>query len=108
MRGGQGAQFHLPIIEGVDIVEAMADFAGADAEGCTYATTLSGEPLYEQDFTKPTAFVIGNEGAGLSLDAINAATQQVRIPMNNKLESLNAAVAAAVCLFERQRQAAKA
>lgn len=103
LRGGQGAQFYLPIIEGVDIVETMTHF-----EGSSYATTLVGEPLYAQDLTKPTAFVIGNEGAGLSRDAMNAATQQISIPMNAKLESLNAAAAAAVCLFERQRQAIKA
>ena len=103
LRGGQGAQFYLPIIEGVDIVETMTHF-----EGSSYATTLVGEPLYAQDLTKPTAFVIGNEGAGLSRDAMNAATQKISIPMNAKLESLNAAAAAAVCLFERQRQATKA
>lgn len=101
LRGGQGAQFHMPIIEGVDIVEAISAFSGA-----SYATTLQGEPLYDYDLTKPTAFVIGNEGAGLSNGAINAATQQVSIPMHQQLESLNAAAATAVCLFERTRQAA--
>lgn len=100
LRGGQGAQFHLPIVEGVDIVDAIANFSGN-----SYATTLAGERLYGHDLTKPTAFVIGNEGAGLSLDAMNAATHQVSIPMNGKLESLNAAAATAICLFERTRQA---
>ena len=76
LRGGQGAQFYLPIIEGVDIIETMTHF-----EGSSYATTLVGEPLYAQDLTKPTAFVIGNEGAGLSRDAMNAATQQISIPI---------------------------
>lgn len=99
LRGGQGAQFHLPIVEGVDIVEAVEGFAGA-----SYATTLAGESVYAQDLTKPSAFVIGNEGAGLSQQAIDAATQQVSIPMHAKLESLNAAAAAAICLFECQRQ----
>lgn len=102
LRGGQGAQFHLPIIEGVDIVDTLAVFSGS-----SYATTLSGSSLYEQDLTMPTAFVIGNEGAGLSRDVIQAATQQVSIPMNVQLESLNAAAAAAICLFERQRQVSK-
>ena len=99
LRGGQGAQFHLPIVEGVDIVEAIKDF-----NGNTYATTLAGESLYGYDLTKPTAFVIGNEGAGLSPEAINAASHTVSIPMHDKLESLNAAAAAAICLFERKRQ----
>lgn len=102
LRGGQGAQFHLPIIESMDIVESIKGFVGS-----SYATTLSGESLYDQDLTQPSAFLIGNEGAGLTSHAINAATTQVSIPMNAALESLNAAAAAAVCLFERQRQATK-
>ncbi|PCI55790.1 MAG: rRNA methyltransferase [Methylophilaceae bacterium] len=99
LRGGQGAQFHIPLIEGVDMIETLAGFAGN-----SYATTLAGDVLYDYDLTKPTAFVIGNEGAGLSVDAISAATHQVRIPINEKLESLNAAAATAICLFERARQ----
>ncbi len=99
LRGGQGAQFYLPIVEGVDVVETLNQFSGN-----SYATTLAGDSIYRQDLTLPTAFVIGNEGAGLSRAAINAATYQVSIPMHPKLESLNAAAAAAICLFERKRQ----
>ncbi len=99
LRGGQGAHFHLPIIEGVDIIEAIKDF-----NGNTYATTLAGDSLYGYDLTSPTAFVIGNEGAGLSRGTINAASHEVSIPMHEKLESLNAAAAAAICMFERKRQ----
>jgi TrmH family RNA methyltransferase len=100
LRGGQGAQFYVPIIEGVDIVSALQNFAGN-----TYATTMQGESLYAQDLTQACAFVIGNEGAGLSNKALQAASHQISIPMNKNLESLNAAAAAAVCLFERARQA---
>ena len=99
LRGGQGAQFYVPIIEGVDIVSALQNFAGN-----TYATTMTGESLYAQDFTKPTALVIGNEGAGLSDKVLKVASHHVSIPMNKNLESLNAAAAAAVCLFECARQ----
>ena len=99
LRGGQGAQFLLPIFEGVDIVEAMQSFAGK-----SYATTMQGESLYAQDLSQPTAFIIGNEGAGLSAKVVQAATHQISIPMHQNLESLNAAAAAAVCLFERKRQ----
>jgi RNA methyltransferase, TrmH family len=90
----------VPIIEGVDIVSALQNFAGN-----TYATTMQGESLYAQDLTQASAFVIGNEGAGLSNKALQAASHQISIPMNKNLESLNAAAAAAVCLFERARQA---
>jgi TrmH family RNA methyltransferase len=99
LRGGQGAQFYLPIVEGVDIVETLSQFAGN-----SYATTLAGDAIYQHDLTLPTAFVIGNEGAGLSRTALNATTHQVSIPMHAKLESLNAAAATAICLFERKRQ----
>jgi RNA methyltransferase, TrmH family len=99
LRGGQGAQFYLPIVESTDIVETLVGFAGN-----SYATTLTGDGIYQQDLTQATAFVIGNEGAGLSREAINATTHQISIPMHAKLESLNAAAAAAICLFERKRQ----
>jgi TrmH family RNA methyltransferase len=99
LRGGQGAQFYLPIVEGVDMVETIKTFSGE-----SFATTLEGEALYDHDFTNPTAFIIGNEGAGLSADAISAATHQISIPMHASLESLNAAAATAICLFERTRQ----
>ena len=99
LRGGQGAQFYLPMIENVDIVEAIKNFSGN-----TYATTLDGESLYTQNLTAPSAFVIGNEGAGLSRAAIAATSHKISIPMNTQLESLNAAAAAAICLFERKRQ----
>jgi len=101
LRGGQGAQFNLAIIEGVDLPEAIRGFKGE-----TYATTLDGESLYAQDLTKPSAFIIGNEGAGLSGKLIQAASRKISIPMHQNLESLNAAAAAAVCLFERVRQSA--
>jgi RNA methyltransferase, TrmH family len=99
LRGGQGAQFHLHILEGVDLLETMQNFAGK-----TYATTMDGESLYAQNFTQPSAFIIGNEGAGLSQKVLNAASAQISIPMQQRLESLNAGAAAAVCLFERARQ----
>ena len=99
LRGGQGAQFHLPIVEGVDLLEAMQNFAGK-----TYATTMSGESLYAQDFTQASAFIIGNEGAGFSQKVLDAASQQISIPISKNLESLNAGAATAVCLFERARQ----
>jgi TrmH family RNA methyltransferase len=99
LRGGQGAQFNLPIIESANLLEIIASF-----NGNTYATTLNGASLYSQDLSRPTAFVIGNEGAGLSEKVVQAASHQISIPMHSQLESLNAAAAAAVCLFERKRQ----
>lgn len=100
LRGGQGAQFVLPIVERADLIEELNNF-----HGNSYATAMHGESLYAQDLTQPTAFVIGNEGAGLRKQTIAAATKAITIPMaESSVESLNAGAAAAVCLFERMRQ----
>lgn len=100
LRGGQGAQFVLPIVERADLIAELNNFKGS-----SYATAMQGESLYAQDLSQPTAFVIGNEGAGLRKETIAAATKVITIPMaDSSVESLNAGAATAVCLFERRRQ----
>ena len=60
--------------------------------------------MYDVDFTKPTAVLVGGEGAGLPKEIAAIADARVSIPMHGGVESLNAAVAAAVLLYEAQRQ----
>jgi len=100
LRGGMGAHFVLAIEERVNLPEKAAAFAGL-----TVATSLNAtQSLYDLDLTGPIAFIVGNEGAGMTADLLAAAGVQVRIPMPGKVESLNAAAAASICLFERVRQ----
>ncbi len=103
LRGGQGAQFILPIIENADLIDTVQHFAGK-----SYAMTMQGESLYTQSLTGASLFVVGNEGNGISPQLLQTCTQQVTIPMAGQgllaIESLNAAAATAVCLFECQRQ----
>jgi len=99
LRGGQGAQFVLPVVERTDLVKIAENF-----EGLTLATTLDGDALYSFDLKQPVAFIIGNEGAGLSDKLVRSAEREVSIPMADNVESLNAAAAATICLFERVRQ----
>lgn len=100
LRAGMGAHFRLGIRGDVDLFEVARDFSGT-----VVATALhAGKSLFDLDLRGPVAFVIGNEGAGLSPDMRNAAGEVVSIPMPGAVESLNAAAAAAVCLFERVRQ----
>lgn len=101
LRGGQGAQFVLPVVERADLLAVAGSFHGQ-----ILATNLRGESLYSFDLTQPVAFVIGNEGAGLSDAMLNAASHKVTIPISKNVESLNAAAAASICLFERVRQVA--
>lgn len=100
LRAGMGAHFALAIEERVDLAAKLAAF-----RGLSVATGLHAEKsLYDLDLRGPVAFLIGNEGAGLSPALQGAASETVTIPMPGRIESLNAAAAAAVCLFERVRQ----
>ena len=100
LRAAMGGHFVLDIHEDAALTDIAAGFNGA-----TFAATLqASDSLYVYDYTGNIAFVFGNEGAGLSEQMINAVHHEIRIPMPGKVESLNAAAAAAVCLFEAARQ----
>lgn len=71
----------------------------------TFAAHLRGENFYDQeDYRRGTAFFIGNEGNGLTDELAGKADRWVRIPMEGKLESLNAGVASAILMYEAARQ----
>ena len=101
LRAGMGGHFVLDIHESADLIAVAETFPGA-----LYAASLDAEgSLYECDLRGAVAFAIGNEGAGLSA-ALQQRARTVRIPMPGAVESLNAAAAAAICLFEAVRQRA--
>ncbi len=100
LRAGMGGHFALSIHESMDLPVVAAAFQGkifAAAPGAK-------NKLYDCDLRGHIAFVIGNEGAGLSESLLAVASQRITIPMPGRVESLNAAAAAAVCLFEAVRQ----
>ena len=69
-----------------------------------FGTHLSGTDFYEADLTGPAAFLIGNEGNGLSEAVAATADRLLKIPMEGKVESLNAAVSGSVVAYEAYRQ----
>jgi RNA methyltransferase, TrmH family len=102
LRAAQGAHFSLKITESVDL-EAYV----AAAKQTSYALALQATTsLYECAFKAPSIVLIGNEGAGLSSALLKVSNRLIRIPMPGKVESLNAAAAAAICLFEIVRRRA--
>lgn len=104
LRAAQGAHFLLNVVEGADVVAFIQSYTGQ-----SLALVAGGENtqrLFDVDLTRPTAVMVGNEGSGLSAQLIAIATHRVTIPMPGKVESLNAAAAGAVCLFEMVRQRA--
>ncbi len=99
LRASMGGHFVLEVIENADLLNVTELF-----KGTVFATTLQAEnSLYDSSLSGNIAFVIGNEGSGLS-DEILSKAIAVTIPMPGKVESLNAAAATAVCLFEAARQ----
>jgi len=93
LRASAGSIFRLPVFRG-ELSELKLTLYGAAGE--------MGKPASAVDWRGPTAIVIGSEGQGLS-EAVRKATQAVHIPTQG-VESLNAAIAAAVFLYEAARQ----
>jgi TrmH family RNA methyltransferase len=102
VRGAMGAHFHLPIIAAgwEPIAQALSglDLYLAEAGGGLAYTAV--------DWRRPAALIVGSEAAGPSAAARALSPRPVTIPMPGRAESLNAAVAAAVILFESARQRA--
>jgi RNA methyltransferase, TrmH family len=103
LRGGQGAQFVLPLQTGADLVAWLNAFSGRSV-----ALALAEDSdFYALDLGGPLALIAGNEGAGLSAAVCEAATLNAHIPMAGRIESLNASAALAVAVFEAVRQRRK-
>lgn len=100
LRAAMGGHFALDIHERQDLPGVAGAFPGA----LLAASLQAKRSLYDCDLRGKVAFLVGNEGAGLSDELLNLATQIIAIPMPGKVESLNAAAATAICLFEAVRQ----
>ena len=103
IRSTMGAVFRMPFLYVEDLPEKIKELQKKSIK--TYAAHLRGENAYdEEDYTTGCAFLIGNEGNGLRDEVADCADCLIRIPMEGEAESLNAAVAAAVLMFEAGRQ----
>jgi RNA methyltransferase, TrmH family len=103
LRAGQGAHFLTAVVEDVDL-PGWAESFRARGGRVAGAVVREGVDLYATDLRGPLALAIGNEGSGLSARLECATDLGVTIPMALGSESLNAAAAAAVVLFEAIRQ----
>lgn len=103
IRSTMGSIYRVPFIYAADLKEMSGVLKKRGIS--TYAAHLDGKNTYDQeDYREGTAFFIGNEGNGLSRELSQEADHLIRIPMEGKLESLNAAVASAVLMYEVHRQ----
>lgn len=100
-RAGMGAHFRLALLDDFDWPAALERLAPLPA---IYAATQDASLTYDQvDWRAPAALVVGNEANGVSAQTL-ALASPVTIPMLGAVESLNAAVAGSVILFEAARQ----
>ncbi|NLZ93092.1 MAG: RNA methyltransferase [Firmicutes bacterium] len=102
MRASMGAYFALPVVEATfaELQQAL-QLHGIDLVLADKSAALD---YNDFDWTQPVAVVIGNEGSGISQKVKEAATTMVMIPMQQAVESLNAAIAMSVLFFEASRQ----
>lgn len=103
IRSTMGAVYRMPFVYVCDLAETIS---GLQAEGIRFfAAHLEESCAYDEvSYCGKSAFLIGNEGNGLSAQALACADQYIKIPMCGQVESLNAAVAASVLMFEAARQ----
>lgn len=113
VRASAGSLFHLPVVAGVAVEEALPALRSAglrllaaDGRGTRDLDSAADEGLLDG----PTAWVFGNEAWGLPEATLALADEVVRVPIHGRAESLNLATAAAVCLYasaSAQRRAAR-
>lgn len=102
-RSTMGSIFRVPFVCTDDLQGAVLRLKEQGVR--VLAAHLKGSAdLYEESCAGPVAFLIGNESRGLSDETASLADRAVRIPMSGRVESLNAAVAASILLFEAKRQ----
>jgi tRNA (guanosine-2'-O-)-methyltransferase len=91
-----------------DAASMLAQFASAGVQVIRTGFSATARPLYDFDFTKPTAVILGNEHRGASPELVEGVAQELYIPMQGMVQSLNVSVAAAVILYEAFSQRRRA
>ena len=103
IRSTMGSVYRMPFLYVENVVSLTQELKKHNIR--TFAAHLKGRNSYDQEsYTGGTAFLIGNEGKGLTEEAANSADCLIRIPMCGKVESLNAAMASGILMYEAARQ----
>jgi TrmH family RNA methyltransferase len=103
LRAAMGSTFRVPVVVDADPI-AVCDRLREAGVRVLATTPRDGTSMYDADLREPVAIAIGSEGAGLSVALTERADARLTIPMTAGVESLNAAVAAALAVYEVRRQ----
>lgn len=103
IRSTMGSIFRIPVVYTKNLHQDMEFIKRFNVE--IYAAHLKGKSNYtECNYKKGTAFIIGNESRGITDETAEVADSLIKIPMKGKVESLNAAIAATILMYEVNRQ----
>ena len=103
IRSTMGSMYRVPFIVTENLSETINELKKNNVT--VFAAHLKGDEYYAKDLYKgDVAFLIGNEGNGLSDEITKMADKYVKIPMDGMVESLNASVAASILMYEAKRQ----
>ena len=103
IRSTMGSLYRMPYVIVDNMIETLEYIKGKGVK--LYAAHLKGKSFYDQqDYKGACGFLIGNEGNGLCEEVAECADTYIRIPMDGQVESLNAAVSAALLMYECSRQ----
>tara|TARA_B110000003_G_scaffold136181_1_gene137985 strand:+ start:37 stop:768 length:732 start_codon:yes stop_codon:yes gene_type:complete len=98
-----GAIFNIPICKVNHIKDAIYHLKSIDIS-IVSASEKANKNVYDVDFTKPVAVIMGSEQRGINKSIINLSDEVVKLPMYGKIQSLNVSVACGVFLYEVVRQ----
>ena len=103
IRSTMGSIYRVPFFVTDDLEQTILELKSQEIK--VYAAHLKGTLCYDEpDYRGPSAFLIGNEGNGLSDVVADCADTYIKIPMQGQVESLNAAISAALLMYETSRQ----
>ena len=107
VRATAGSLWHLPVVSGPPVAAAVQAVRGAGLAVLATSSSAAADDLDDLldagELRGPTAWLLGNEAAGLTDQALALADRTVRIPVRGRAESLNLSTAAAVCLYASAR-----
>jgi len=108
LRASAGSVFRLPLVAAHEdeIFSALTSRNIATLAAVAPGVATDGHPLTHHDLTRPTALVLGNEGSGIPPEILRRASARITIPTPGPVESLNAAIAGSILLYEASRQRA--
>ncbi len=103
IRATMGSIYRVPFVYVEDVEDTIKSLHNENIK--TYAAHLAGKDYYDSfSFREGTAFLIGNEGNGLRKSTADVAFSYLKIPMEGQVESLNAAIATSLLMYEAHRQ----